>query len=236
TALPDSLSQLSQLQSLDLSRNQLTALPDSLSQLSQLQHLVLIGNQLTALPDSLSQLSQLQSLDLGSNQLTALRFTAIAVLTLALAIGANTAIFSIVHAVLLRSLPYRDPGRLVRVWETAPPTRPSFDRVPVSVANLLSWGADADLFEEIAACNSGRNATVTLTGSEAPVKLLADGVHGPFFRMLGVEPILGRVFLPEDEQPGRDQVVLLSYELWQRQFGGDAAIVGQSVTLDGHSH
>jgi len=163
-------------------------------------------------------------------------FTAVAVLTLALAIGANTAVFSIVHAVLLRSLPYRDSDRLVRVWETAPPTRPRFDRVPVSVANLLSWGANPDLFEEVAACNSGRNATVTLTGSETPVKLLADGVHGPFFRMLGVEPILGRVFLPEEEQPGHDQVVLLSYELWQRQFGADTAVVGQSVTLDGQSH
>jgi putative ABC transport system permease protein len=163
-------------------------------------------------------------------------FSAVAVLTLGLAIGANTAVFSIVHAVLLRSLPYRDPDRLVRVWETAPPTRPRADRVPVSAANLLHWSQDPELFEDIAACNSGRNATVTLTGSETPVKLMADGVHGGFFRMLGVEPILGRVFLPEEEQPGRDQVVLLSYDLWQRQFGGDPAIVGQSITLDGHSH
>lgn len=163
-------------------------------------------------------------------------FTAVAVLTLALAIGANTAIFSIVHAVLLRSLPYRDPERLVRIWETGPPIRVRADRTPVSPANFLSWSGAADLFEDIAASNSGSNRSVTLTGSATPVKLPADGVRGGFFRMLGIEPILGRAFLPEEEQPGHDQVVLLSYDLWQRQFGADPAVVGQAIILDGQSH
>ena len=163
-------------------------------------------------------------------------FTAVAVLTLALGIGATTAIFSVVHAVLLRSLPYRDPERLARVWETAPKGRMGGDRTTVSPVNFLSWSRDADLFEDIAASTSGLNRTLTLTGTGAPTKLMADNVSGFFFRILGVQPILGRTFLREEEQPGHDRVVLLSYDLWQTQFGADPQVVGRSITLDNTSY
>ena len=164
-------------------------------------------------------------------------FTLPVVVTLALGIGTSTAIYSVVHAVLLRSLPYHDADRLVRLWETDPPDRPkASDRRPVSPVNYRDWGQDRELFADIAATTSGSNQGLTLTGTGTPVKVITDRVSGSFLRVLGVQPILGRGFLPQEEQPGHDQVVLLSYELWHTQFGGDPQVVGRPITLDGSSH
>jgi putative ABC transport system permease protein len=161
-------------------------------------------------------------------------FTVAAVLTLALGIGASTAIFSVVHAVLLKSLPYREPDRLVRVWETDPPERrTASDRRPVSPVNFVAWRRDPELFDDIAATTAGNNQNLTLTGAGAPIKLLTDHVSSSFFRVVGVQPILGRAFVAEEEQPGRDQVVVLSHDLWQSVFGGDPDVIGRTVTLDG---
>jgi putative ABC transport system permease protein len=163
-------------------------------------------------------------------------FTTVAVLTLALGIGANTAIFSVVNAVLLRSLPYKESERLVRIWETAPKGRPGRDRVTVSPVNFLTWSRDRELFDDVAATTSGLNSTLILTGSDSPVKLMCDSVSSGFFRILGVQPILGRTFLPDEEQLGHDHVVLLSHDLWRTQFGADPQIVGRPITLDDHSY
>jgi putative ABC transport system permease protein len=164
-------------------------------------------------------------------------FTTVAVITLALGIGASTAIFSVIDAVLLRSLPFHDAGRLVRLWETDPPDRPRrSDRRPVSPVAYRDWGQERELFADVAATTSGSNQNLTLTGSGTPTKILTDRVSGSFLRVLGVQPLLGRNFLPQEEQSGYDRVVLLSYDLWQTQFGSDHQIVGRSITLDASGH
>jgi putative ABC transport system permease protein len=164
-------------------------------------------------------------------------FTTVAVLSLAIGIGATTAIFSVVHAVLLRSLPYRDPERLVRIWETNPRRRMAQDRVTVSPVNFLGWSRNhPNLFEAVAASTSGLNQTLTLTGYGEPLKLLSDRISADFFRVLGAQPLLGRTFFPEEERPGQDEVVLLSYGLWQTRFGADPQVVGRSITLDSRNY
>jgi predicted permease len=164
-------------------------------------------------------------------------FAAVVVVTLAFGIGASTAIFSVVHAVLLRSLPYHNADRLVRVWETDPPERARrSDRRPVSPASFQDWRREHAVFADIAATTSGSNQSLTLTNAGTPLKITRDRVTGSFLRVLGVQPILGRGFLPQEEQPGQDQVVLLSYDLWEIRFGRDNDLVGRSITLDGNSY
>src|SRR3712207_6373043 len=137
-------------------------------------------------------------------------FTLVAVLTLAVGIGANTAIFSVVNAVLLRPLPYRDPGRLVTVlhdgWK------------PVAPANFLDWRAQARSFESIAAAQSW---SVTMTGREQPEQLNVLQTSAEMFHVLGVGAALGRAYAAGEDRPGRERVVVLSHRLWQRRFGGD---------------
>jgi putative ABC transport system permease protein len=164
-------------------------------------------------------------------------FTLVAVVTLALGIGASTAIFSVVHAVLLRSLPYHEADRLVRVWETDPPDRARrSDRRPVSPASFQDWRREDTVFADVAATTSGSNQSLTLTDVGTPLKITRDRVTGSFLRVLGVQPILGRGFLPEEEQPGQDQVVLLSFDLWETRFGQDNDVIGRSITLDEKSY
>jgi predicted permease len=161
-------------------------------------------------------------------------FSAIAVLTLALGIGANTAIFSVVNGFLLRPLPFKDPDRIVRVWHTPPaksfPGMPTFS---VSAANYFDWQRDNHVFDRMAIYNY---RGLTLTGVAQPLQVDASAVSSGFFEVLGIQPLHGRVFSPEEDQPGHTNVVLLSYRFWQEHFGANADIVGHNVTMDGQNY
>ena len=157
-------------------------------------------------------------------------FTAVAVLTLALGIGATTAIFSVVYAVLLRPLPYREPERLVQLYETG--LRAGGSRDWVSFPNFLDWRRQNQVFEEVAAY---RYWPITVAGEGTPETLLGLQVTSGLFSVLGVHPSLGRTFLPEEDQPGKGNVAILSYGLWQRRFGGSQSIAGRPITIDGQS-
>jgi len=153
-------------------------------------------------------------------------FFAVAVAALALGIGANTAIFSAVEAVLLRPLPYFQPDRLVMVWEDS-----SFigfpDNTPAP-ANFVDWKAQNTVFSEMAA---RQGSSMSLTGGGAPEQLFGQRVTPNFFDVLGVQPVVGRVFTPEEDK-AKEQLVLLSYGLWQRRFGGERSIVGRNILLN----
>jgi putative ABC transport system permease protein len=153
-------------------------------------------------------------------------FTAVAALTLALGIGANTAIFSVVNAVLLRPYPYKDQDRLMWLWETKLPEIP---RLSPSPANFLDWQKQNTVFEQLEACNV-RNFNLVGGANSARIRGMVI-THG-FLSMLGIRPRMGRDFLPDEDRPGRNNVVILSHELWQRQFGGDPNILNQSIKLD----
>jgi putative ABC transport system permease protein len=156
-------------------------------------------------------------------------FTAVAVLTLALGIGATTSIFSLVNAALLRPLPYRDADQLVVLNETDP----RVGDVSVSYPDFLDWRAQAHSFSEMAAAN---NVGVNFSGTATSERVAGYGVSANFLSMLGVRPLLGRDFEPEEEKKGTAPVVLLSYKLWQSHFGGDPDALGKAVDLDGKSY
>ena len=156
-------------------------------------------------------------------------FTMIAVIALALGIGANTAIFSLVNAVLLQPLPFAEPDRLVWVWGNI---RNGGSRASVSPPDFLDYRQQNTTFEEFAAA-FGAPLPLNLTGSGEPERLTAAGVTGNYFTALGAQPQLGRTFLLENEKPGSDQVAVLSHGLWQKRFGGDPTIVNKTVVLDG---
>ncbi len=155
-------------------------------------------------------------------------FTAVAVLTLALGVGANTAIFSVVHAVLLRTLPFPQPDRVLELNETA---RGSL--MTLSPPNLLDWQAQNTTFTAIAAYSE---STTTLSGGAEPQQLDAADVGAELFTILGVPPMYGRTFNSADEQRGAPRVVMLGYGLWQRRFGGDPSLVGGTLTFDGRPY
>jgi predicted permease len=158
-------------------------------------------------------------------------FAAVAVITLALGIGANTAIFSIVNAVLLRPLPYQDADRLVMVWGYNRPR--GFTTNQVSPLDFADWRSGNRVFEGMAAST---DAMYTLTGAGEPAAIIGYQFSADYFRLLGAAPLLGRTFTPEEEQPGKNHVVVLSYRLWQSHFGGDRRVVGKTVTLDGAAY
>src|SRR5882757_6646713 len=151
-------------------------------------------------------------------------FTLIAVLTLALGIGANTAIFTVVNAVLLRPLGFRDPSRVVLVAE-----KTSYPTVSTSYENYIDWRGQSHSFESLEAT---RGTAITLTGTGEPERLNARMATAPLFSLLGVNAILGRTFLAEEDRAGGAPVVILSYGLWQRHFGAARDILGKSITLD----
>jgi predicted permease len=157
-------------------------------------------------------------------------FTIVAVLTLALGIGANTAIFSVVNAVLLRPLPYPQPDHLVKVWGTFAGIGLPNDQNWISAPEFKDLESQNKSFSQIAAIDS---ANVNLMINGTPQRMLGYLVSPSFFPMLGVQPKLGRAFLPEESEPGRDKVVLLSYGLWQRGFGGEQSIIGKKINLNG---
>src|SRR4051794_9824280 len=154
-------------------------------------------------------------------------FTIAVVLTLALGIGANSAIFSIVHGVLLRPLPYAKPDRLVLLYGRYP----SFGRTNTSLPDFRDWRDRSHSFEQLAAKHSGG---FVLTGEGGAERGIAGRVTPNFFTTLGVKPMLGRAFLPEeDTRSGDRQVVVLSHGYWQRRFGGDARVLGRQIQLNG---
>jgi hypothetical protein len=157
-------------------------------------------------------------------------FTVIAIVALALGIGANTAIFSVIDALLLRPLSFEDLDRLVEVWETLPK---SGDRDEVSPANLLDWKDHDYVFEHLAAY---RWWDVNLTGAGEPERVDGCLVSADFFQTLGVRIVVGRDFLPEEGEPGRDEAVILSHNLWQRRFGANPGVIGAAIRLDGRGY
>jgi putative ABC transport system permease protein len=158
-------------------------------------------------------------------------FTMIALATLSLGIGANSAIFSVVNSVLLRELPYRDPQRLVMVWSDRP--------LQSSQKGWTEWPFTSADFRDLRDQNQsfGRMAAFTwdnlnITGSGEPEVLAGVYASANLFALLGVEARYGRVFLPEEEQTGNDRVVILSDGLWRRRFGSDPKIIGQTISLN----
>ena len=159
-------------------------------------------------------------------------FSLIAILALALGIGANTAIFSVVNAVLLRPLPYRAPEQLVWLWGTNPLN--DIAKESASYPDYNDWRQQAQSFETMGAY---ANTSPILTGGDGePERLPGAAVIGDFFTVLGIEPALGRKFLQEENEQGKNRVIILSHELWQRRFGGDAKIVGQQISVNGNPH
>ncbi len=156
-------------------------------------------------------------------------YAAVAIVTIALAIGANTAMFSFVSGMLLSPLPYSQPDRIVRVLER----RPDGGRNGVSTLNYLDWVKQNDVFQYIAAQTGW---TATLTGGDEPRLLRGARVSPQFFDIIGTRPALGRTFLPDEDQTGKDRVVLLTRALWEKRFGGDPSLIGRSILLDGQPY
>ena len=160
-------------------------------------------------------------------------FTATAVIALALGIGANTAIFSVVNAVLLRPLPFDQPDRLVQVWHTPPQqTFPGMKEFAVSPANFIDWRSESRGFQRMAAYGFGR---YTLTGSGHPEAIRTCAATSGLFSILRERPLLGRDFLDGEYEPGHDHEVVLSYGLWRSHFGGNPEIVGKNIELNGQA-
>lgn len=156
-------------------------------------------------------------------------FTIIAVLTVALGIGANTAIFSVLSGVVLRPLPYEDADRIMVVWET----RGENKQIPAAPANLRDWEARSEVFEHLAAVEP---ASFNLTGSGQPERLIGARTSTSLFGVTAARPLLGRTFVEGESEPGSERVVVLSHAYWQRSLGGDPAQVGKPLLLDGASY
>jgi putative ABC transport system permease protein len=155
-------------------------------------------------------------------------FTAVAVLTLALGIGANTAIFSVVENVLLRPLPYPHPENLVEIWNTYPPQIP---RAGLSPGDYADWHQQATSFSEMGAYGDTSKG-FNLTGDGEAQRVLVGYASSDLFSMLGARVVAGRSFVPEENRTGSAPIVILGHRLWESRFGGDAGVVGRSVTLD----
>jgi predicted permease len=155
-------------------------------------------------------------------------FTAVAVLTLALGIGANTAIFSVVENVLLKPLPYPHPENLVEIWNTYPPQIP---KAGISPGDYADWHEQAVSFSEMGAYGNTTKG-FNLTGDGEPQRVLVGYASSDLFPMLGAQVVAGRSFVPEENRAGSAPIVILGHRLWQSRFGGDAAVVGRTVTLD----
>ncbi len=152
-------------------------------------------------------------------------FTAIAIVTLALSIGANSAIFSVVNAALLRPLPYPDSDRLVTLWMTVHNPGPG----PVCDPDYAEWRSQNKVFDEMAAFRADDK---NLTGTGTPERLLGANVTASLFPLLGARPAIGAVFGPENQKAGHENVVVLSHRLWERHFGSDPGVIGKTITLD----
>ena len=175
-----------------------------------------------------------QDLRIGLRMLRKNRgYAAVAVLTLALGIGVNTAIFSALNATILRPLSYKNPEQLVMVWGVEPRGCCRHGGMVLSSPNFLDFKEQNRVFENMGAF-SGTGFTVTSV--ENPQKIHAGRVTADFFRVLGTQPMLGRTFLSDENQAGHDHVVVLGYEMWQRRFASDSKIVGQTIRLDANQY
>ena len=157
-------------------------------------------------------------------------FTAVAIITLALGIGANTTIFSVVNGVLLNAVPFKDAERLVTITEM----EPFLPDAPVSPADFCDWKTQNDLFEKTVAVQEWRSFGVT--GGGPPEQVRAHAVSTDYFQMLGVAPVLGRDFSPDEDEPANQHRAIISYALWQRRFAADPAVVGKPINLSGESY
>src|SRR2546423_3248614 len=154
-------------------------------------------------------------------------FTAAVILTIALAIGANTAVFSVVNTVMIRPLPFAEPSRLVQIAEKNDRLNlPSFG---ASVLNFLSWREQQQSFEELAAIGF---VSYTISSGGEPEQLTGNRISPALTRVLGVAPIVGRAFTDEEEKPGAPAVALIGDGLWKRRFGSDATIIGRTITIN----
>ena len=158
-------------------------------------------------------------------------FTALAVLALALGIGANTAIFSVAVAILQKPVSFPHLDRLVAVPDVPP--QQSFEFQGVSPADYFDWKRQSQSFESV---TSMQGVELNLTGKGDPEKIHGNRIPSNFFAVLGIGPVIGRAFLPEEEQSGRDQEVILKHGLWQSHFGSDPNILGQTINLNGRSY
>jgi putative ABC transport system permease protein len=160
-------------------------------------------------------------------------FTIVAIITLALGVGANTVIFSVINAVLLKPLPFPEPDRLALVWETRLDSPDSLNIV--SAPNFLDWQQRNDVFENMAMFDSAGRG-YNLSGGGEPERVSGVRVSWNFFETLGVRPRLGRGFLPEEETPGKHRVVVLGDGLWRSHYGGDPALLGRAIKVDGEDY
>jgi putative ABC transport system permease protein len=157
-------------------------------------------------------------------------FAAIAALTLTIGIGANSAIFSIIDTILLRPLPFRDPGRLVHLYETeAAP-----GNYPFAAPDFLDWRAQNKTFQDMAVF--AWSGDMNMSGEGRPDHVLAVPTQVNLFNLLGVQPILGRTWLPGEDQPGKDRVAVLSYGLWREHFAGDPGVIGRAIALNSEKY
>ena len=159
-------------------------------------------------------------------------FAAVAVLTIALGIGANTAMFTVVNAVLLRPLPYAHPGRLVMVWQDLRARGGPADEW-ATPGNYADWRRETAIFQQVAVISGWRP---TLTGDAEPEPVPGEQVSHEYFSVLGISPIAGRAFTQEDDVPNARRVVVIGHGLWKRRFGGDVSVIGRTVTLNGEPH
>ena len=158
-------------------------------------------------------------------------FTAVAVLTLALGIGANSAVFGLINGLLVKPLPYHDSSRLVLLWEQFPSQ--GLERIPVSAPEYLDYEKQTHSFERIAAFVS---ASFNLKTADLPERVQGAVVSPSVFPLLGIEPIKGRTFAQEEFGEGRDDVVVISERLWKRRFNSDPALIGNKLYLNGRSY
>ena len=157
-------------------------------------------------------------------------YTTVALLTLAFGVAANTIIFSVVDAVLLRPLTYRDPGRLMVINEVVPEVARMYPKLPVNARHFFEWRDRCSSFQQFSIIEP---EDFVLTRAGRPEQLNGARVSANLLSMLGVQPQLGRTFLDEEEQPGHEREVIISDALWNRRFHRDPALVGRSITLDG---
>ena len=155
-------------------------------------------------------------------------FTAVAVLALSLGISANTAIFSVVNAILISPLPYKDPARIV--VPVSVNTARGSDRSSITYADYLDWRNETEVFENVAVFSS---QTADLTGGGEPERVEVAGVSEEYFAVMGVQPQIGRTFSADDFNPNSSRTLVISDRLWQRKFGGDPAVLEQPVFLNG---